>query len=454
MSERHDPDRSAAVSLEPPEEESRAAGSGELPEGSPGNEAADNGDRRRSEKEEQEAAGATAESAGSETSSGEEPASDGESVTETDALEAATGAVDPLPGAPEAATESPVAGGPVQGPPAETAQEATADALDEASAKGTEEAPGDSAEASPAKRGPRARSRPELPPELVALGKARDEGRPVAGRVFGWNPGGFHVVLDGVPAFCPRSEMELEASQVTDPDSYLDQTFEFRVLRIQGKGRRIVLSRAAVLKEKHQAQAAQTLKRVKPGAVLEGTVSSLTDFGAFVDLGGVEGMVHVSEIGRQRIAKPEEALSVGQQVQVKVLDVKKGGRRISLSMKALEPDPWQEVKKRFHEGMVVTGRVERTGPPGAFIELAPGLVGLLPTAEMGLPRDALPARAFPPGKEVKVMVMSVDPRRRRIALAPEGAAVGGSRHDYIDYVKQQEREGFGSLADAFRKLKR
>jgi predicted RNA-binding protein with RPS1 domain len=290
---------------------------------------------------------------------------------------------------------------------------------------------------------------------LDSLRKARDERRPVQGRVFGWNPGGFHVVIDGVAAFVPRSEMELEP--IADPQSYLDKTFDFRVLKVQGKARRVVLSRTALLREEQEHAATETRQKLQPGSVLKGKVSSLTDFGAFVDLGGVEGLVHVSEISQRRVAKPSDALQVGQEVEVKVLKVEKGGRRVSLSIKALEPDPWREVKEKYTEGAVVTGKVERIGPPGAFIELEPGLVGLLPTSEMGLPREAIPARAYPPGKQVTVQVVGVDPRRRRISLAPEGSRVEGTRGDYAAYVKQQRKDeavGFKPFAAALQKLKR
>jgi ribosomal protein S1 len=291
---------------------------------------------------------------------------------------------------------------------------------------------------------------------LTALRKARDTHANVEGRVFGWNPGGFHVVIDGLAAFVPRSEMELEP--IAEPEAYLDKTFPFRVLKIQGKARRIVLSRTAILRQEQEKEATAALSKLRANDVLKGKVASLTDFGAFVDIGGgIEGLVHVSEISRSRVAKPADALQVGQEVEVKVLKVEKGGRRVSLSMKALEPDPWREIKDKYPEGAVVTGTVERTDKPGAFIQLEPGLVGLLPTSEMGLPREAIPARAYPKGKEVKVQVVGVDPKRRRISLAPEGSRVEGTRGDFQAYVKQQRREpeatGFNALASALSKIK-
>jgi small subunit ribosomal protein S1 len=291
---------------------------------------------------------------------------------------------------------------------------------------------------------------------VAALRKARDQRTAVEGRVFGWNPGGFHVVIDGLAAFVPRSEMELDP--IADPEAYLDKTFPFRVLKIQGKGRRIVLSRVSLLREDQEKHAKETVARIKTNDVLKGKVASLTDFGAFVDVGGVEGLVHVSEISRDRVNKPADALQVGQEVEVKVLKVERGGKRLSLSIKALQPDPWREIKDKYPEGAIVTGKVERTAKPGAFIQLEPGLVGLLPTSEMGLPREAIPARAYPTGKEVKVQVVGIDPKRRRISLAPEGSRVEGTRGDYQAYLKQQRREpettGLGTMAAALAKLKR
>jgi len=290
---------------------------------------------------------------------------------------------------------------------------------------------------------------------LSRLRRARDQKQAVEGRVFGWNPGGFHVVIEGLAAFVPRSEMELEP--IADPEAYIDKTFAFRVLKIQGKGRRIVLSRTSLLREEQHKHAVETAAKLHAGMNVKGKVASLTDFGAFVDLGGIEGLVHVSEISRNRVQKPADVLQVGQEVEVKVLKVERGGRRVSLSMKALEPDPWREIREKYPEGAIVTGTVERTDKPGAFIQLEPGLVGLLPTSEMGLPREAIPARAYPKGKEVRVQVVGIDPKRRRISLAPEGSQIEGTRGDYQAYVKQQrkesEREGFHALAAALSKIK-
>lgn len=289
--------------------------------------------------------------------------------------------------------------------------------------------------------------------EVRLLRQAKEDGTPVEGRVIGWNNGGFHVVIEGVTAFCPRSEMELGHSK--SPESYLDKSFLFRILKIQKRGRRVVLSRAVELRTERDQARAEAQKALEPGASLTGRVASLTDFGAFVELGGgLQGLVHVSEISRQRIEKPSEVLNVGDEVEVKVLRMEKGGKRISLSIRQLQPDPWADIQKRFAPGAIVDGKVQKAESFGAFVELEPGLTGLLPTAAMSIPRETSPARAYPPGKQVRVQVVAVDSRRQRIALALEGSSVEGSRVDYQSYVRSHKTDadqGFNALADAFRK---
>lgn len=295
-----------------------------------------------------------------------------------------------------------------------------------------------------------------ISPAVLAL-KERMRGQElVNGKVIGWNKGGFHVVCEGVTAFCPNSEMEL--GKVHAPKDYLDKSFDFAVLRIEDSGRRVVLSRTKVLQGRRSKKRAELRQKIQPGADIEGRVASLTKFGAFVDVGGVQGLVHVSEISRNRVEDPASVLKLGQKVKVKVLKVEQGGKRISLSMKALEPDPWKSVSERFPEGSIVQGTVERTASFGAFVALEPGLTGLLPASVMNLPRDASINRMYSPGKQLSVMVMSVDPRRRRISLALEGSQTEGSRSDFENFKKAQHEQessgGFNALAAAFQKIEK
>jgi small subunit ribosomal protein S1 len=326
----------------------------------------------------------------------------------------------------------------------------TSPAAEEPASPATESA----AETSTAPLPEQAPSPPQERDEVRLLRRAKEDGTSVEGRVIGWNNGGFHVVTEGVTAFCPRSEMELGHSKA--PESYLDKEFLFRILKIQKRGRRVVLSRAAELRTEREKARTEAQQQLEPGASLTGKVASLTDFGAFIDIGGgLQGLVHVSEISRQRIERPSEVLKVGEEVEVKVLRVDKGGKRISLSIRQLQPDPWADIRKRFPPGAIVNGKVQKAESFGAFVELEPGVTGLLPTAAMSIPRETSPARAYPPGKEVRVQVVTVDPKRQRIALALEGSSVEGSRVDYQSYVRTQKTEteqGFNALADAFRKL--
>ena len=161
-------------------------------------------------------------------------------------------------------------------------------------------------------------------------------------------------------------------------------------------------------------------------------------------------------LSRRRVEHPSEVVETGQEVEVKVLRIESDGRRISLSMKALEPDPWEGIEARLEEGALVNGTVERTADFGAFINIAPGLTGLLPTSAMGLPRGSSAARKFTPGKEVAVQIQSVDRRRKRISLSLEGSTTEGSRKDFESYRREQGTEsgGFNALAAALEKARR
>ncbi len=400
---------------------------------------------------------ATVETATAEAAADEAATDDGESEPPTveaspDTAEASTAETAPEAPGPEspeeAAIEKAEAG--EDAPEAEAAETAGEEPAAEAATEAAETA---AQKEKPAPAKPVAPPQPERP-ELRAVREALESRQPIEGRVISWNQGGFHLALGELSAFCPRSEMEI--GEVEEPESYLDRTFEFRVLRLQGKRKRIVVSRAAHLRNEKSRQRNALRKKLKPGTELDGTVASLKDFGAFIDLGGAQGLVHVSEISHRRVEHPSHVLSEGQEVRVKVIKVEQGGRRISLSIRALEPDPWKDLADRFPQGAVVKGTVEKANQIGAFIELAPGLTGLLPARSMSIPRETTPARAYPPGKEVSVQIVSVDPRRQRIGLALEGSGLEGSRTDYKDYQRQAREErdgdGFNALASAFRRL--
>jgi ribosomal protein S1 len=351
--------------------------------------------------------------------------------------------------------EAPVEATPVDEAPAAAAP--TAEAPVEATP--VDEAPAAAAPVAPVAKGPVAKPgepvQPAERPEVQALRRAKDDQSEVEGRVIGWNRGGFHVVIGDITAFCPRSEMEL--GHPRSPKEYLDKTFGFQVLKVQKRGRRVVLSRTASIKSERSKLRAEVRDKIEDGATLQGRIASLTDFGAFIDLGGgVQGLVHVSEISHQRVERPQDILQVDQEVTVKVLSVEKGGKRISLSIRALEANPWSDIKDKYPEGTVLKGKVQKTTKHGALVELEPGLTGLLPASAMSLPRDASMARAFPPGRELTLQVVAVDDRRHRISLAPEGSALEGTRRDFQSYRKDQNEaagQGFNALANAFKKAR-
>src|SRR6201747_1038267 len=238
-------------------------------------------------------------------------------------------------------------------------------------------------------------------------------------------------------AFCPLSQLDLR--YVENPQQFVGQKLMFKVNRLEegnrgGRGPNIVLSRRALLEEEQQTKAAETREKLQVGAILNGRVTSLTTYGAFVDLGGIEGMLHVSEIGHSRTAHPQDVFTIGQEVEVQVIKIEQGKdekrpERISLSRRALESDPWNDAASRFTEGTEATGRVARLETFGAFIELAPGLEGLVHISEMGAGRRLNHSReAAQQGQEVQVRVLGVDTGRRRISLSMGGgsSSMGGS----------------------------
>jgi small subunit ribosomal protein S1 len=294
------------------------------------------------------------------------------------------------------------------------------------------------------------------------LRQAFQYGMPVEGMVSGINKGGAEVQVYGMRAFCPLSQLDLR--YVENPQQFIGQRLKFRINRIEegSRNRRpdIVLSRRALLEEEAQAKAAELRARLQVGAVVRGKVTSITSYGAFLDLGGLEGLLHVSEIGFSRLTDPKEALTVGQELEVQVIKIEKGKdekrpERISLSRKALERDPWRDAADRFPEGSVVPGRVVRLESFGAFVELAPGLEGLVHVSELGAGRRVNHAReVVQVGQDVQVRVLGVDRSKRRISLS---MALGSGTDDHDEEPPPQETAGaasqptsFGALGDFFK----
>jgi small subunit ribosomal protein S1 len=372
---------------------------------------------------------------------------------------------------------------------------------------------------------------------LEQLRAAYENRLPVEGQVSGRNKGGFEVNVAGLRAFCPLSQIAL--GKIENPDTFLNQTLEFRVTELSDDGRRIVVSRAALLKEAAAERAAETRNRVVMGAELTGRVKTLTPFGAFVDLGGIDGLLHVSEMSRRRVTDPKDVVSIGQEVNVKIIKIENDGKRISLSMKDQEPDPWFDVADRFAPGTPFTGRIVRStdfgyfvevepgvdglvhvsqlphgvkpgdpevaigthvqgwvrevdsskkrlslslravaisdpwetatqrysigrvvegtvdhgAAPGIFVELEPGLTGLIPNSEIAVPHGSDPSGAHPPGEKLMVRIMSLDAQRKRISLSHEAAKAAAEREEYSKFMDERNDESSGesAMALAFRR---
>jgi small subunit ribosomal protein S1 len=275
------------------------------------------------------------------------------------------------------------------------------------------------------------------------LYQAYKAGIPVEGQVKATNKWGLGVDIQGVRAFCPLSQIALRF--VEDPQVFRDQTLQFKIIRYSDQGRNIVLSRRALLEQEQEQEASQVKAGIAEGAQLAGKVTRMESFGAFVDLGGgVEGMVHVSELSHERVGHPNEVLAEGQEVQVRVLKVKdlddKKKARISLSLKANQQDPWAGVAAHFKEGMVVGGKVEALETYGAFVDLEGKARGLVHISELADKRVAHPRDVLSLGQEVKVLVLEVDTRRKRLRLSIKQAESAEAAADLKEFRQRQQKE--------------
>lgn len=249
--------------------------------------------------------------------------------------------------------------------------------------------------------------------------EAYENGNALEGTVLKTNRGGFEVNLAGVRCFCPLSQ--IDERRADDPQAFIGQKLPFRILECDGEARNPVVSHRVLQAEERERQLRQTWSCIHPEAVLKGKVREIKDFGAFVDLGGVLGLVHISELAYQRIDRVGDMLSEGDEIEVKVLSVEKDARgkdRISLSMKALLPDPWETVT--FKSTELVKGRVVRKKPFGLFVSLQPGLEGLLPTRFLKRAGRNVDLDEFEMDAELEVQVVDFDREKRQVSLALPG----------------------------------
>lgn len=247
------------------------------------------------------------------------------------------------------------------------------------------------------------------------LEKAFDKNERVEGIIFGRVKGGFTVDLSGAVAFLPGSQVDIRP--VRDVTPLMGNPQPFQILKMDRRRGNIVVSRRAVLEETRAEQRSELVANLHEGQVLEGVVKNITDYGAFVDLGGIDGLLHVTDISWRRINHPTEALSIGQTLKVQVIKVNQETQRISLGMKQLEADPWDGVEAKYPIGTRFTGRVTNITDYGAFVELEPGVEGLVHVSEMSwTKKNVHPGKIVSTSQEVEVMVLEVDPQKRRISL--------------------------------------
>src|SRR5579862_8637979 len=247
-----------------------------------------------------------------------------------------------------------------------------------------------------------------------AIETAYEQSEPVTGRVIEVVKGG--LILDlGVRGFLPASLVDIR--RVQDLDEFLGQELRAKVIELNRSRNNVVLSRRAVLEEERKEQRQQILDKLQPGDVVEGQISNIVDFGAFVDLDGMDGLIHISELSWSHVNHPSEILEIGQTVKVKVLDIDRDRQRISLGLKQTQNDPWQQVLESYHENDVVEGRVTKVVTFGAFVEILPGVEGLVHISELAQHHVENPREVVSQGQAVNVKIIEIDGERRRLSLS-------------------------------------
>lgn len=248
------------------------------------------------------------------------------------------------------------------------------------------------------------------------------------------------LILDiGLRGFLPASLVDLR--RVKDLDTYLGQTIEARVIEMDRNRNNVVLSRRVILEEGRRNERAEILSNLAKGMRLKGTVSSIVDFGAFVDLGGIDGLVHISELSWSHVNHPSEVVKVGQEVEVEVLDVDLQRERISLGLKQTTEDPWRHLVEGYPVGTVVEGKVTKLVPFGIFVSLGDGVEGLVHISEMAPKHVSTPSQVVKVGDAVNVKVMAIDLDRRRISLSMKAAAEQLGTEIYVAPLEDEAGEG-------------
>jgi small subunit ribosomal protein S1 len=247
------------------------------------------------------------------------------------------------------------------------------------------------------------------------LEKAFEAGQIVSGIISGRVKGGFTVDIDNVRAFLPGSLVDVRP--VRDPAYLEGKTLEFKVIKLDQKRNNVVVSRRAVVEQEHSAERNALLDNLQEGAVVKGSVKNLTDYGAFVDLGGIDGLLHITDMAWKRVKHPSEVVKVGDEIEVRILKFDRERSRVSLGLKQLGADPWQNIARRYPPNTRLFGKVTNIADYGCFVEIEEGVEGLVHVSEMDWTnKNVSPAKVVQTGQEVEVMVLDIDEERRRISL--------------------------------------
>jgi small subunit ribosomal protein S1 len=283
---------------------------------------------------------------------------------------------------------------------------------------------------------------------LAVLENAFKNQVPVEGVVEKEIKGGFEVKVGEARAFCPYSQMG--AKRVEDASVYVGKHLVFKIIEHSENGRNILVSNRAILEEERKQQVEELKKTLTMNAVVKGTVKELRNFGAFVDLNGIQALLPISEISRERIEDISSALTIGQEIEAKIIKLDWDSERISLSMKALLADPWDTAKEKYAPGSEHKGTVVRVADFGAFVNLEPGLDGLIHVSELkGETRDNNPADLVKKGESLTVEINSVDTQRKRISLKPASAFKQDKAAQ--KYMEDDDTETYNPFADFFKK---
>ncbi len=278
--------------------------------------------------------------------------------------------------------------------------------------------------------------------------RAAEEGSPIKGRVIQKVKGGLSVDIQGLKAFLPGSQVDIRPT--SDFDIYVGNTYDIKVLKVTPQTANIVVSRKALLEEDRLRMRKDTIDRLVPGVMLEGIVKNVTDYGVFVDLGGIDGLVHITDVSWGRVSNLRSLYNVGEKIEVRVLNFDKETERVSLGIKQLSSDPWESILEKYPVGGRVRGKIVSITDYGAFMKLEEGIEGLIHISEMSWTKKIKhPSKVASVGDEVDAVVLSIDPERQRISLGlkqtmpnpwdtledryPEGSRVKGTVNNVTDY---------------------